>query len=236
MSKHETESFCPANREEWRNWLMQYHLSKASVWLICYKKKSNRPSLSWSDAVEEALCFGWIDSVRRPIDEDKFMQFFGKRKARGTWSKVNKKKIERLIQGGQMMPAGYQSIEAAKLNGSWTILDKVEELHIPPDLEEAFSSLPGSGEFFSGLSKSARKAILQWLVLAKLPATRQKRIYEIAELAAQQLKPKQFRYWLALLMNVITPFMKCQYLWFIKSVSHERNTQYHLPAQSRTEI
>lgn len=193
MSAPEIESFCPASRAEWRAWLKKHHLRKTSVWLICYKKKSNKPSLSWSEAVEEALCFGWIDSVRKPIDEEKFMQFFGKRKARGTWSKVNKEKVAQLIQAGLMMPAGLQSIELAKQNGSWTILDQVEELHIAPDLQAAFDALPGSGEFFHRLSKSVRKADLQWLVLAKLPATRQKRIQEIASLAAQGQKPKQFR-------------------------------------------
>lgn len=151
------------------------------------------PSISWSDAVDEALCFGWIDSVRKTIDEEKFVQFFGKRKPRGTWSKVNKEKVQRLIEAGLMFKAGLESIAAAKQNGSWEILDAVEELIIPEDLERAFKARGGSGDFFLSLSKSVRKAILQWLVLAKLPETRQRRIDEIAELAEQKMKPKQFR-------------------------------------------
>jgi uncharacterized protein YdeI (YjbR/CyaY-like superfamily) len=121
------------------------------------------------------------------------MQFFCKRKPNSVWSKVNKTKVQQLIDKGLMMPSGYKSIEIAKQNGSWTILDDVEELIIPADLELALESEHGAKEFFLGLSKSQRKAILQWLVLAKQAITRQKRIKEIAELASQKLKPKQFR-------------------------------------------
>ncbi len=150
------------------------------------------PSLSWSEAVDEALCFGWIDSTAKTLDEQTFMQFFCKRKPNSVWSKINKAKVQRLMDEGLIMQAGYESIETAKQNGSWTILDEVEELNIPQDLEEAFESRPGSKDFFLSLSKSVRKSILQWLVLAKQQATRQKRISEIAERAAQRLKPKQF--------------------------------------------
>ncbi len=187
-----TESVCPASREEWRLWLAENHLAKQSVWLIYYKKKSGVPTLSWSEAVDEALCFGWIDSKAKPVDEEKFMQFFCQRKPNSVWSKINKEKVQRLMDAGLIAPAGYESIEAAKQNGSWTILDEVEELIIPNDLEAALKSQPGAEDFFLSLSKSIRKAMLQWLVMAKQPATRQKRIAEIAELAAQKRKPKQF--------------------------------------------
>jgi uncharacterized protein YdeI (YjbR/CyaY-like superfamily) len=193
MKQKEIEQFTPSSRQEWRQWLQENHVTKQSVWLVCYKKKSKVPSISWSDAVDEALCFGWIDSVRKTIDEDRFIQFFGKRKPKGTWSKVNKEKVQKLIDEGSMSKAGLESIESAKLNGSWVILDEVEELIIPNDLEKAFKSQSGSKDFFLSLSKSVRKAILQWLVLAKLPETRQRRISEIAELASRKLKPKQFR-------------------------------------------
>lgn len=193
QEKEEIETFYPSTTADWRTWLQDNHLSKQSVWLIYYKKKSKIPSISWSEAVDEALCFGWIDSTARPIDEEKYMQFFTKRKATSVWSKVNKDKVEKLIAAGKMGQAGFESIEKAKQNGSWTILDSVEELTIPEDLEAAFQANEGSKDFFMGLSKSVRKAILQWLVLAKQQSTRQKRNNEIAELAAQKLKPKQFR-------------------------------------------
>ena len=193
LQKKEIETFYPASREAWRLWLQENHSSKQSIWLVHYKKNSNKPSLSWSEAVDEALCFGWIDSTRKTIDAEKFIQFFSKRKSTSVWSKINKEKVQRLMNEGLIMQAGHESIETAKKNGSWIILDSVEELTIPKDLTAAFKSHPGSKDFFLSLSKSVRKSILQWLVLAKRPETRQKRINEIAELAAQKLKPKQFR-------------------------------------------
>ena len=193
QKKEEIATFYPSTQTDWREWLQENHLSKQSVWLIYYKKKSKVPSLSWSEAVDEALCFGWIDSTARPIDDEKYMQFFTKRKPNSVWSKINKDKVEKLIATGKMSQAGFESIEKAKQNGSWTILDSVEELSIPEDLEASFQANEGSKDFFMSLSKSVRKAILQWLVLAKQQTTRQKRINEIAELAAQKLKPKQFR-------------------------------------------
>jgi uncharacterized protein YdeI (YjbR/CyaY-like superfamily) len=192
MQEKEIETFCPASPEDWRQWLTENHSVKQSVWLVYHKKKSNNPSLSWSQAVDEALCFGWIDSTKRPIDEDTFMQFFCRRKPKSIWSKINKDKVQQLIADGLMMQAGYESIETAKQNGSWTIMDGIDELKIPKDLEKAFKTQRGSKQFFLSLSKSVRKSILQWLVLAKRPETRQNRINEIAELAAQKQKPKQF--------------------------------------------
>jgi uncharacterized protein YdeI (YjbR/CyaY-like superfamily) len=192
MQKKEIETFCPTSRIDWRQWLEENHRSKQSIWLVCFTKKSNKPTLSWSEAVDEALCFGWIDSIRKTIDSESFIQFFSRRKPHGTWSKVNKEKIKQLIDAELMTEAGFESIEKAKQNGSWTILDDVEELTIPDDLEKEFDRYLGSKDFFLSLSKSVRKAILQWLVLAKRAETRQSRTNEIVELAAQKRKPKQF--------------------------------------------
>ncbi len=188
----EIESFYPSSQEEWRNWLIENHLSKESIWLVYFKKKSGKPSISWSQAVDEALCFGWIDSKAKPIDDEKYCQFFTKRKPKSVWSKINKQKIERFIEQNLISEAGYKSIELAKQNGSWTILDEVEELIIPNDLEIEFEKKPGSKDFFLTLSKSVKKSILQWLVMAKQESTRNKRIEEIVDSASQQLKPKPF--------------------------------------------
>jgi uncharacterized protein YdeI (YjbR/CyaY-like superfamily) len=193
MQKKNIETLCPKSRQQWRRWLEKNHDKKQSIWLVIYKKNANGTSISRSDALEEALCFGWIDSTARPIDDEQFMQSFTRRKPNSVWSKINKGNVQRLIAEGLMMPAGYESIEVAKQNGSWSILDDVEELVIPKDLVKEFKSQPGSKDYFMGLSKSVKKSMLQWIVLAKRPETRQKRIAEIAELAAQQLKPKQFR-------------------------------------------
>jgi uncharacterized protein YdeI (YjbR/CyaY-like superfamily) len=192
MEKKEPETFCPASRKEWRKWLKENHQTKQSISLILYKKESGKPTLDWSEAVEEALCFGWIDSTRRPLDKERFLQFFSKRKPKGTWSKVNKEKVKQLIADGLMTKAGLESIETAKQNGAWTILDTVEELTIPKDLEKEFKAHPGSKKYFMSLSKSVKKMMLHWLVMAKRPETRQKRITEIAEQAGKGMKPKQF--------------------------------------------
>lgn len=181
------------NRKEWRNWLQKNHMKAQSVWVVYYKKKSNKSSISYDEAVEEALCFGWIDSKAKPIDEEKYMQFFSKRKPKSVWSKLNKERIEKLQKDNLIMPAGWKMIEIAKENGNWNILDEAEAWIIPDDLEEAFSNSPDAKEYFLGLSKSDKRNILQWLVLARRQETRQNRINEIVELAAQKLKPKQFR-------------------------------------------
>ena len=193
MNTKELELFYPKNQAEWRKWLMENHQSENSVWLLFYKKKSKIPSLTWSQAVDEALCFGWIDSVKKTVDADSYKQYFSKRKAKSTWSKINKDKVDQLIKDGQMMQAGLKSVEVAKENGSWTYLDVIDQLIIPDDLEQAFEKHPNSKSFFLSLSKSVRKGILYWVLDAKRPETRQKRIQEIAEQASQNLKPKPFR-------------------------------------------
>jgi uncharacterized protein YdeI (YjbR/CyaY-like superfamily) len=193
MQQNNIPSFCPANRQEWRQWLKKNHSKQQAVWLVHHKKKTGIATITWSEAVDEALCFGWIDSIRKTIDEEKFIQFFSKRKPTGTWSKINKEKIVQLIDAGLMTTAGLKTIATAKQNGSWTILDEVEEIIIPKDLVAAFKSNPGSKKYFQSISRSSKKAILQWLVLAKRPETRQNRINEVTTLAAQNLKPKQFR-------------------------------------------
>ncbi|MCE7039009.1 YdeI family protein [Dyadobacter sp. CY312] len=188
MHREQPQTICPGNRNEWRMWLEENHTTIDSVWLVYYKRKSGQPTLTWSDAVDEALCFGWIDSIKKPLDDDRFMQFFSRRKPTSIWSKINKEKIEKLILNGLMLPAGLESVERAKRNGSWTIMNQVEELVIPEDLEKEFALIPGSQEYFSGLSKSAKKIILQSLVLAKRPETRKKRIEQIMAQMTGKLK------------------------------------------------
>lgn len=186
------DTFCPACPNDWREWLAQNHDSKQSVWLVCYKKQANVPTISWSDAVDEALCFGWIDSTRKSIDDQRFIQFFCRRKPNSAWSKINKAKVERLIAEGLMMQAGHESILKAKENGSWTLLDEVEELLVPEDLHKKISENEIAAAYFEGLSKSVKKIILYWIASAKRTETRQNRINEVATLAAQKQKPKQF--------------------------------------------
>src|SRR5690606_20499485 len=154
-------------------------------------KASNLPTVTWREAVDVALCFGWIDSKRIKVGAQTSHQFFSKRKAKSTWSKINKDKVQELIEARLMTPAGYQSIEIAKQNGSWTILDEVEELIIPTALQQAFKKHKGSEEYFLSLSNPLKRMMLHWIVSAKRPEARHKRIDEIATAASQKTQPKQ---------------------------------------------
>ena len=189
----DVEEYCPDDKQDWRKWLELNHKNEAAIWLIFYKKKSPQYNLNWSESVDEALCFGWIDSVKKTIDNEKYKQYFSKRKEKSNWSKINKDKVKSLIEQGLMKEEGYKSIEIAKENDSWTILDDVEALVIPEDLKEEFANHKGSIEYFESLSKSAKKILLYWIISAKRKETRQKRVLEIAENACENLKPKQFR-------------------------------------------
>lgn len=190
MQKENIEIFYPPNLTAWRTWLEINHNNQQAVWLVFYRKSTGKPSITWSESVDVALCFGWIDSKQIKIDDERSHQFFSKRKAKSTWSKINKLKIEQLIATGQMTDEGYKSIEIAKQNGSWTILDEVEELIIPEDLSAAWAHNPTAQAYFEQLSKSTKKGILQWLVMAKRAETRENRIKEIVACASQQQKPK----------------------------------------------
>ncbi len=193
MSKEEIETYCPKSRTDWRNWLVNNHQSKQSVWLVYFKSSTKVTSVSWSEAVDEALCFGWIDSTKKTIDEERYMQYFSRRKPNSIWSKINKDKVTNLIQNKLMTQAGVDSIETAKQNGSWSIMDDVEKLIIPADFEKELTSNPNAKEYFLSLSKSKRKEMLAWIVLAKRSETREKRISEIVDCANLNRKPKHFR-------------------------------------------
>jgi len=188
----ETEVFHPKSPAVWRRWLKRNHQSKRAVWLVFYAKGSAERSIGWGEAVDAALSFGWIDGKKISVGEGIFHQYFCKRKAKSTWSKINKGKVAKLIKAGLMDEAGLEAIAIAKQNGSWTILDEVEELVIPEDLEAAFVLQPGARDYFTGLSKSVKKAMLQWVVLAVRKETRQRRVDEIAHLAGLGKRPKQF--------------------------------------------
>ena len=193
MPTSDVPTFCPASRQHWREWLLTHHAQQQAVWLVYHKKHTGTPSLSWSEAVSEALCFGWIDSQAQPIDGATYRQLFSRRKPHSGWSRVNKEKIQQLAAEGQLMPAGLAAIEATRQNGAWALLDEVDALVVPPDLAQALQASPAAGAYFASLSRTDRRNLLQWLVLARRPETRQRRLAEIVTLAAQQLKPAQFR-------------------------------------------
>lgn len=149
--------------------------------------------MSWSESVDESLCFGWIDSTKVAIDQERFKQYFTKRNPKSNWSKVNKDKIAELVKDGRMTVEGFRSVEVAKENGCWSALDAVENLEIPEDLQRKLAEHPLATDYLEGLSKSTKKMILHWLFSAKRTTTREKRIKTIVESAAQGLKPPHLR-------------------------------------------
>jgi uncharacterized protein YdeI (YjbR/CyaY-like superfamily) len=165
-----------ADRAAWRSWLETHGETSAAVWLVYYKKGAGRPSITWSEAVEEALCFGWIDSKAKPIDDLRYRQYFSPRKPKSPWSTINKASVERLIADGLMREPGLRAIERAQANGSWSALDDVEALVIPDDLATAFAAAPGTREEFDRLSRTNRRIILHRIATAKRPETRARRI------------------------------------------------------------
>jgi uncharacterized protein YdeI (YjbR/CyaY-like superfamily) len=184
VQKLEAASVCPSSPQHWREWLQANHNQTGGIWLIYHKKTSPTPNLTWSEAVDEALCFGWIDSQAKPLDADRYQQFFTRRQPKSGWSRVNKEKVQRLLAAGNMMPAGLAAVETAQQNGAWTLLDDVEALRLPPDLELAFDQQPAARYYFEQLSRTAKRNLLLGLVLAKRPATRQQRVAAILALAA----------------------------------------------------
>lgn len=183
----------PKTRAEWRAWLEQNHTQTEGVWLVTFKKATGKPRVEYGEAVEEALCFGWIDSKANALDEERAMLWMSPRKPRTGWSRLNKERIERLIADGQMTPAGLVKIEAAQQDGSWNALDAVEALEVPPDLEKALAEYGAARQNFDVFPPSVKKGILGWISSAKRPETRSKRIEETARLAAENIRANQWR-------------------------------------------
>jgi uncharacterized protein YdeI (YjbR/CyaY-like superfamily) len=183
----------PKTRAEWRTWLTEQHTRQKGVWFVSYKKGTNQPRFDYEEAVEEALCFGWIDSKPNKLDEERSLLWFAPRKPGTGWSKLNKDRVERLIEQGLMMPAGLAKVEAAKQDGSWYALDAIEALEIPPDLEQALNTYESARQNFEAFPKSVKRGILEWISTAKKPETRAKRIQETAQLAAENIRANQWR-------------------------------------------
>jgi uncharacterized protein YdeI (YjbR/CyaY-like superfamily) len=186
-------SIHPKTRTEWRAWLEANHTRTEGIWLISYKKATGKPRFDYNDAVEEALCFGWIDSKPNKLDAERSLLWFAPRKAGTGWSKPNKERVERMIAKGLMAAAGLAKVEAAKQDGSWNALDAVEALEIPPDLEQALASYEAAKLNFDAFPRSVKRGILEWILTAKKPETRSNRIEETARLAAENIRANQWR-------------------------------------------
>ena len=175
----------PKSIAEWRSWLAAHHAETNGAWLAGWTRASGKPTLDYGQIVEEALCFGWIDSVVNKLEDGRMAQLLTPRRRGSGWSRSNKERIERLVADGRMTAAGIRVIEAAKADGSWTLLDASEALLEPPELSAALDANPKARRQWDAFSKSPRKALIFWVTSAKRPETRERRVRTIVEEAAQ---------------------------------------------------
>jgi uncharacterized protein YdeI (YjbR/CyaY-like superfamily) len=173
-------------------WLLEHHADSPGCWLVTYKS-GRGPYVPWTDIVRELLCFGWIDSRARRVDEDRTSLLVGPRRPGGGWSRVNKEHLEVLYAEGRMQPAGIAAVERARADGSWSKLDEVETLREPDDLRRALDGVPAARAAWDSFPRSARRALLEWVSSAKRDTTRAKRVAETVEQAAQGLRANQPR-------------------------------------------
>lgn len=177
------------NRKEWRAWLKKNHTGRAEIWLVYYKKHTGKPRIPYEDAVEEALCFGWIDGMVKRIDDERYMQRFTPRKPKSNWSEPNKKRAEKLIRQKKMTKAGMEKIESAKKNGLWgKTVDAKIEFDFPPELERALAGNKKAKTFFKSLSASCQKQYIGWIASAKKEQTREQRAKEAIRLLNKNKK------------------------------------------------
>jgi uncharacterized protein YdeI (YjbR/CyaY-like superfamily) len=181
----------PKSRATWRTWLQKHHASSSGVWLVFAKKHSGIATLSYDDAVEEALCFGWIDSLMKPVDDRFYMQLFTPRKPKSLWSHSNKARVKHLRAKGLMKPAGEAAIARAKKCGAWTALSAPESRRMTADLRKALDADPIAQENWPAFTDSQRKQFLYWLHSAKRPETRASRIATIVDLVLRKITPSQ---------------------------------------------
>ena len=176
------------NREEWRKWLDKNGTVEKSIWLVIYRKETTTASVYYDEAVEEALCYGWIDSVANKRDADSFYLYFAQRKPSSKWSKLNRDRVAKLEKEGLIMPPGKATIDLAKNNGTWEALIEVEALTIPPDMQELFDKNEKAYANFMAFPPSTIRGILEWILNAKRPETRLKRITETVEKAEKNIR------------------------------------------------
>lgn len=187
-----TENFIQvevSSADELRDWLENNHTQKESIWLVTYKKSLPDRYVSVNQVLDELLCFGWIDGIRRKLDEQKTMQLISPRR-KEHWAKSYKDRAAELIKAGKMQEAGYKSIESSKQQGLWDFIEDVNQLIVPADLQEALNKVAGAAEFFYAINPSSKRFVLRWLKLAKTEKTRTARIKQLVELSAKGEKLK----------------------------------------------
>ncbi len=188
MSKLDSYKRVPVkSAKEWHDWLSKHHGNKESIWLVTHKKGMG-PYIPMDELIDEAIAFGWIDSTIRKLDEKRTLRLFSPRKKGSNWSAINKKRVVRLIKEKRMKPSGMKKVQAAKKDGSWKALDKVEKMVVPSDLKTAFRKYKMAKKYFDNFPQSSKRAILEWVNSAKTEPTRKKRVSETAKLADKNLK------------------------------------------------
>lgn len=193
MGKDSFERVEVSSRGELRAWLLANHHRAESIWLVTWRKADATRHLPYDAIVEEALCFGWVDSLPRKLDEQRTMLLLSPRKPGSAWSGVNKARVERLLANGQMHPSGMAKIDMAKADGSWIFLDDVDRLEVPADLAAAFAVDEVARAHFDAFPPSARRGILEWIKQARQAPTRMRRIAETVRLAHDNIRANQFR-------------------------------------------
>jgi uncharacterized protein YdeI (YjbR/CyaY-like superfamily) len=178
--------------DEWRRWLAAHHDRSPGIWLVT-AKKNDEHHIPYDDLVDEAICFGWVDSRPRTVDAHHSGRMMTPRRPGSSWSRVNKERVQRLTAAGRMAPAGLAAVRRAQQDGSWTTLDEVENLSEPPDLAAALDRTGPARRHWDGFPRSAKRAILEWLNSAKTDATRARRIDQIVSEAAQGRRANQWR-------------------------------------------
>lgn len=181
------------SRKEWRQWLSKNYAKEKSVWLILYYKSSATASIYYNEAVEEALCFGWIDSKGNKRDDESSYLFFAQRKPKSKWSKPNKERVAKLIEQGLMTPAGQAMIDLAKKTGTWEALDEIHQASVPDDLQKLFNKNKVAHKNYQAFPPSSKRIILEWIANAKRPETRQQRLQETVKLAAKNIRANHYR-------------------------------------------
>ncbi len=187
MSPNVTESYKRVearDRKKWRAWLEKNHARSPGVWLVFYKKASGKPTVRYDEAVEEALCFGWIDSLMQPVDEARYRQLFTPRKPKSRWSKANKERVAHMVAAGFMTEVGLDKIRVAKKDGTWAHMEAPDSLTVPRDLREALNADKRAKESFERMPQGRKRQLLGWIHDAKRSETRERRIAQVVEVAA----------------------------------------------------
>lgn len=192
MPSRDAEKLSIETVEQWRDWLGANADRPDGLWVVVWKRGTGRPAPGYEQLVEEALCVGWIDSTAGTLDGERSMLWFAPRRPGSGWSRTNKVRLARLEGEGRLTPRGRALVDAAKLDGSWTLLDDVEQLVVPPDLAAAFDRHPGSRDRWEAFSRSVRRAHLEWVVQARRDDTRARRVEEVAARAARGERANQW--------------------------------------------